>query len=89
MQINLSETILNITVTGSLVRIDLWTLNPVQGADGKLEQKPKVTQQLILPIEGFARSFSMKEEVVKQLIKDGALKAQEPTYATTPIEALQ
>lgn len=89
MQTNFADTILNISVTGSLVRIDLGTLNPVQGTDGKLEQKPTVTQQLILPMEGFARSFSMQEQVVKQLIKDGVLKAQEPTDATTPIEALR
>ena len=81
MQTNYADTILNITVTGPLVRIDLGTLNPVKGESGNLEQRPNVTQQLVMPLEGFARSFGMQEQVINQLVKDGVLKKQPESKA--------
>lgn len=74
MQTNFADIIINIAVTGPLVRIDLGTLNPVQSKDGKLEHQPVVNQQLVMPIEGFARSLAMQEQVVKKLVEDGVLK---------------
>lgn len=74
MQTNFADIIINIAVTGPLVRIELGTLNPVQSKDGKLEHQPVVNQQLVMPIEGFARSLAMQEQVVKKLVEDGVLK---------------
>ena len=81
MQTNYADTILNITVTGSLIRIDLGTLNPVKGESENLEQRPNVTQHLVMPIEGFARSFGIQEQVINQLVKDGVLKKQPESNA--------
>ena len=85
MQTNFADTILNIAVTGPLVRIDLGTVNPVQGKDGKQQFRPTITQQLVMPLEGFARSFGMQESVIKKLIADGVLKTQPQEQASPSV----
>lgn len=76
MQTNFADTILNITVTGQLVRIDLGTLTPVQNKDGQQDLQAVPCQQLVLPLEGFVRAFGLQENVMKKLIADGVLKAR-------------
>ena len=85
MQTNFADTILGINLTGPLVRIDLGTVAPVPGKDGKQELRATPTQQLVMPLEGFVRAFGMQESVIKKLIADGVLKAQpEPLPASVP-----
>ena len=74
MQSNFADTILNIAITGNLVRIDLGVLTPTQTAEGKLEQHPTPTQQIVMPIEGFVRSFDIQERVITQLIESGVIQ---------------
>ena len=76
MQSTFADTILNIAITGNLVRLDLGTVTPVQGKDGKQELRASPTQQVVMPMEGFVRAFGMQEQVIKKLIADGVLKAQ-------------
>ncbi len=76
MQTTFADTILNIAITGNLVRLDLGTVYPVQTQDGKQELRATPTQQVVMPMEGFARAFGMQEQVIKKLIADGVLKAQ-------------
>lgn len=75
MQTTFADTILNIAITGNLVRLDLGTITPVQTQDGKQELRANPTQQVVMPIEGFVRAFGMQEQVIKKLIADGVLKA--------------
>jgi hypothetical protein len=76
MQTNDADTILNIAVTGPVIRIDLGTLLPQgAGADGKPQLEARMTQQLVMPLEGFVRSMGMQEQVIRKLLADGVLKA--------------
>jgi hypothetical protein len=65
----------NIAVTGTVVRIDLVSLSG-QGADGK----PTFTSRhrLVMPLDGFLRSFSMSEDVVGKLMKAGVVNKKTP-----------
>lgn len=83
MQTNFADTILNITLSGSLVRIELGTIVPVPGKEGKQELRATPTQQLVMPLEGFVRAFGMQENVIKKLIADGVLKAQHQDSVST------
>ena len=76
MQTTFADTVLNIAITGNLVRLDLGTISPVQTQDGKQELRATPTQQVVMPMEGFVRAFGMQEQVIKKLIADGVLKAQ-------------
>ena len=83
MQTTFSDTILNISITGNLVRIDLGTIAQIQTNDGKQELRATPTQQVVMPMEGFLRAFSMQEQIIKKLVADGVLKAQ-PASETQP-----
>lgn len=83
MQTNFADTVLNLSVTGPLVRMDLGTLTPLTGADGKQELRATPTQQVVMPLEGFVRAFGMQERLVKKLLADGVLKPQ-PAEAADP-----
>lgn len=83
MQTSFADTILNIAITGNLVRLDLGTVTPIQTKDGKQELRATPTQQVVMPMEGFVRAFGMQEQVIKKLIADGVLKAQ-PVAEPTP-----
>lgn len=76
MQTNFADTLLNISITGNLVRLDLGTITPVQTQDSKQELRATPTQQVVMPMEGFVRAFGMQEQIIKKLITDGVLKAQ-------------
>lgn len=87
MQTNYADTILNITLTGAMVRIDLGTVVPVTNADGTQEGRATQTQQLVMPLDGFVQSFGVQEQVIKKLLADGVLKStagegQTPAAAT-------
>lgn len=71
-----ADRLINISVTGNLIRLELGTLQP-PAAEG---QKPQLvaTQTLVMPLEGFLPSFGMMEEVLKKLITAGVLKLQPP-----------
>jgi len=74
MQSIFSDQVINIAVTGGLVRIDLGTSIPTRDKDGKTEFRLVPTQQLVMPIEGFVRSFNLQEGIVRELIARGTLQ---------------
>lgn len=69
-----ADRLVNIAVTGSLVRIELGAMQ-LPTAEG---QKPQLlpTQTLVMPLDGFVASFSMMESVIKRLVKDGVIKTK-------------
>jgi hypothetical protein len=85
MQTTFADTILNIAITGNLVRLDLGIITPVQTPEGKQELRATPTQQVVMPLEGFVRAFGMQEQIVKKLIADGVLKAQQAPENQTSI----
>lgn len=85
MNTTFADTIINITVTGTLVRIDLGTLVPISSADGKQEIRATITQQIVMPLDGFTRAFGAQESVIKRLIADGIIKPKEQPIETATI----
>jgi hypothetical protein len=73
----------NITVTGTVVRIDLVTFSG-QGADGKPQFER--SGRIVLPLEGFLRSFSMCEDMVGKLVKSGVVNRKAPPAQPQIIE---
>ncbi len=76
MEVHFADRILNIAITGPLVRIDFGTVTPAKNAEGKEEVRLHPTQQIVLPLEGFVRAFGLQEQVVRKLIADGVIKVQ-------------
>lgn len=66
----------NIIVTGTMVRIDLVALVE-PGADGK-EPRFEHRQRLVMPLDGFLRSFGMAESVVKKMVDAGVVGMNKP-----------
>jgi hypothetical protein len=52
MQTYFADGILNIAITGSLVRIDFGTATPVTNAEGKQEVRLIPSQQVVIPMGG-------------------------------------
>jgi len=65
-----------ITLSGGMVRMDLVTL---QGSQKDSENKPRLepSHRIIMPPDGFLRSFSAMENLVKQLIDAGLVKPRD------------
>lgn len=91
VQTNFADTILNVAITGALVRLELGTVVPVQGQEGKQELRATPTMQVVMPIEGFVRAFGIQEQLIKKLVADGMLKAEPPSAnnATESIAATE
>ncbi len=75
-----------ITLTGGMVRIDLVSLS-AQNKDAEGRPRLEFRKRIVLPPEGFLRSFSAMEDLVKQLVEAGLIKRREagdagPTMAT-------
>jgi hypothetical protein len=69
-----------ITLSGGMVRMDLVTL---VGSQNDPENKPRLelSRRIVMPPDGFLRSFSAMENLVKQLIDAGLVKPREGEQA--------
>jgi hypothetical protein len=65
-----------ITLTGGMVRIDLVSLSAKE-KDAEGRPKLEFRKRVVLPPEGFLRSFSAMEDLVKQLVDAGLIKRRE------------
>ncbi len=65
-----------ITLAGGMVRMDLVTL---VGSQNNPDEKPRLeaSQRIVMPPDGFLRSFSAMENLVKQLIDAGLVKPRD------------
>jgi hypothetical protein len=65
-----------ITLSGGMVRLDLVTLT---GSQRNKDQPPQLEfrQRIVMPPDGFLRSFGAMENLVKQLINAGLIKPRE------------
>ncbi len=61
-----ADRIVNITVQGGLVRIDLGTVETYMDGQER-KQRTEVTNRLVMPLEGYVRSFAMQQRMVNQL----------------------
>ena len=76
-----------ITLSGGMVRMDLVTL---VGSQNDPENKPRLelSRRIVMPPDGFLRSFSAMENLVKQLIEAGLVKprdGEQPAAAEKPV----
>jgi hypothetical protein len=83
-----ADSIGGITVTGSVVRVDLMTLSPTE-KDEKNQPRPVLRQRLVMPVEGFVHSFGLMTQVMQQfeksgLIKKAPAKGDKPTAEVKP-----
>ena len=72
-----ADAIGEIGITGPVVRMDLVSLSATE-KDDKNQPKPVFRQRIVMPVEGFVRSFALMAQVMQQLEKQGVLKRQEP-----------
>lgn len=65
-----------ITLAGGMVRMDLVSLTGKQGEQGN-EPRLEPTRRIVMPPDGFLRSFGAMENLVKQLVDAGLVKQRE------------
>ena len=73
-----------ITLAGGMVRMDLVTL---VGNQNDKENPPKLQfcRRVVMPPDGFLRSFSAMENLVKQLIEAGLVKPRDGETGGNPV----
>lgn len=65
-----------ITLSGGMVRIDLVSFSPTkQDAEGRPQLEFR--QRIVMPPDGFLRSFSAMEDLVKKLVDAGVVKTRD------------
>ncbi len=71
-----------ITLSGGMVRIDLVSM---VGTQKSKDEQPKLEfkQRIVMPPDGFLRSFSAMENLVKQLIEAGLVKPRDGENAVS------
>ena len=62
-----------ITVTGSIVRIDLMSLSATE-RDEKNNPKPVFRQRIIMPVEAFANAVDLMQKALGGLVEAGAVR---------------
>jgi hypothetical protein len=69
-----ADAIGEIALVGSTVRIDLVSFSVEK--DDKGQPRPVFRQRIVMPVEGFVRSFGVMAQVMQQLEKQGVIKRQ-------------
>jgi len=65
-----------IVLSGGMVRMDLVAMTGSQ-RDENNQPRLEFRQRVVMPPDGFLRSFSAMEDLVKQLIKAGLVKPRD------------
>ncbi len=71
-----ADSIGEITIIGTTVRIDLVSLSPNE-RDGAGNQLPVFRQRVVMPVDGFMNAFELLERVAGQLVRSGAVERRE------------
>lgn len=64
-----------ITVTGTVVRIDFVSLSPTQ-KDANNNPRPVFRQRVIMPVDAFANTAELMKKALAGLVESGAIKMQ-------------
>ena len=72
-----------ITVGGSIVRVDLFSLSPTE-RDTNNAPKRVFRQRLIFSVESFANSVEVMQKALQGLVDAGAVRRNEPLPAASP-----
>jgi hypothetical protein len=68
-----ADTIGEIALTGTVVRMDLVCLS-TREKDDNGQPKAEFRQRIVMPLDGFVRSFGLMAQVMQQLEKQGVIK---------------
>ncbi len=68
-----SDGIGEITVTGSIVRIDLMSLSATE-RDASNNPKPEFRQRIVMPVEAFANAVDLMQKALGGLVEAGAVR---------------
>ena len=71
-----ADALVNLSVTGNLVRLDLGVMSLAQTTDNKQDVRLVTNQQLVMPLDGFLKAFNAQEQLIKKLIQEGVLKVE-------------
>jgi len=80
-----ADAIGEITVTGTIVRIDLVSLSATM-RDETGQLVPEHRQRVVMSLEGFANSFDVIQKAMNGLIQAGAIRRQEVEEVPAPQE---
>ena len=72
-----------ITVSGTVVRVDLVSLSPSE-RDANNDPKSVFRQRLIFSLEGFANSVELMQKALQGLVDAGAVMRTHPKPASVP-----
>ncbi len=77
-----------ITVGGSVVRVDIVSLSPTE-RDANNAPKKVFRQRLIFPIEAFANSVEVMQNALQGLVDAGVVKRNQPRpQSETPVSGM-
>ena len=70
-----ADAIGEVTLTGPIVRIDLVSFSATE-KDEKNQPKLVIRERILLPVDGFVRSFALMAQAIQQLDKQGVIRRQ-------------
>ena len=70
-----ADAIGEIALVGSTVRLDFVSLSPTE-KDEKGQPKAVFRQRVVMPVDGFLRSFGLMAQVMQKLEEQGVIKRQ-------------
>jgi len=76
-----SDGVDEITVNGTIVRVDLVSLSPTE-RDANNNPKPVFRQRLIFSVEAFANSVEVMQKALQGLVDAGVVKRNQPKAVT-------
>lgn len=79
-----SDGVNEITVAGSIVRVDLVSLSPTE-RDENNAPKRVFCQRLIFSVESFANSVEVMQNALQGLVDAGAVRRGQPTATVEPL----
>lgn len=75
-----ADGISEITVTGTIVRIDFMSLSATE-KDEKGQPKPVFRQRIIMPVDAFANAVDLMQKALNGLVDAGAVRRVSPEAA--------
>ena len=81
-----ADGVIGVAITGSVVRIDLGAhkIEPPPADGAAPGQRPglEFRRRLVMPLDGFAQTFGMLEQVMRRLVEDSQKRRAETAAAT-------
>lgn len=75
-----------ITVTGTIVRIDMMSLSPTE-RDASNNPRPVFRQRIIMPVDAFANAVDLMQKALGGLVEAGAVRRVGDIAHIPPTEA--